>query len=133
MEKRYSKRLPVSMNVLLYDKHIPVAYCKTHDIGVDGLFLESESLAYAEDTILKIEFQIDSDTGTESHSLSAMVVRSSNTGLGLMLPGGDSKAMKAWRRKVRQAVIQNSINQVYEVLSDSHETTHTARKQATKG
>ena len=116
------------MNVLLYDKHIPVASCKTHDIGVDGLFLESGPMVFGNDTILKIEFQVDTDNGTESHSLQAMVVRSSKAGMGLMLPGGDSTAMKAWRRKVRQAVIHNSINEVYEMLSDSHETRQTARK-----
>ena len=116
MEKRYSKRLPIVMDVLLYDKNMPVVFCKTHDIGADGLFVDSGPLTYRNDTILKIEFQLESETGKESHLLPAMVVRSSKTGLGLMLPGGNVKAMKAWRLKVRQASTENSLNKLNDIL-----------------
>jgi len=118
MEKRYSKRLPVVMDVLLYDKNIPVVFCKTHDIGADGLFVDSGPLTYRNDTILKVEFKLESETGTESHLLPAMVVRSSKSGLGLMLPGGNTQAMKAWRLKIRQAVNENSLYSAEEKLSE---------------
>jgi len=128
MEKRYSKRLPVVMNVLIYDKNIPVVSCKTHDIGLDGLFINSGPLTYRNDTMLKIEFQLESESGTESHLLPAIVVRRSKSGLGLMLPGGDSQAIKAWRHKIRQSVAENPVYDTNETLSEHSRSSSTVSK-----
>ncbi|WP_455374793.1 PilZ domain-containing protein, partial [Kaarinaea lacus] len=107
MEKRYCKRIPIVMDVLLYHNNIPVVSCKTHDIGKDGLFVEAGPLAYGKDAILKVEFHTDPEDDNTSLLLPAMIIHKSKKGLGLMLPGGDSEAMKAWRHKVTKNATEN--------------------------
>jgi len=107
MENRYSKRVPVVMDVLLFHNNIPVVHCKTHNIGTDGMFVVSGSLSYPTDTIVKVEFCADSQQGPEYYSLPAMVIHQSNSGLGLMLPGGESLPMQEWRKVVKQAITKN--------------------------
>lgn len=119
MEHRCSVRLPIAMNVLLYHNNIPVVHCKTHDIGADGMFVDSGPLNYRTNTMLKVEFQPEKGSGSRPHMLTAMVVHHANNGLGLMFPGGDSEAMLAWRDVVRRTVLQNSIKQINKMLKDA--------------
>lgn len=120
MEKRWSPRILDASDVLLYHDNIPVVSCKTHDVSLDGLFVASGPLTYRIDTIVKIEFQLDSDTGTDTHLLTAMVVRHSQDGLGFMLPGDDSEAMKAWHRKVKSTAIQQPAKQIETKLTKNN-------------
>jgi hypothetical protein len=108
MEHRCSVRLPVAMNVLLYHNNIPVVHCKTSDISPDGMFVQSGPLKYKANTLLKVEFQAQSDAVRKSHMLAAMVVHHANNGLGLMFPGSDAEAMLAWHDMVRRIVTQAS-------------------------
>jgi len=109
MENRYSKRVPIAMDILLFHNNIPVIHCKTNNIGTDGMFINTESLNYPTDTILKIEFSADSNQRAEYFSLPAMVVHQSKFGLGLMLPGGESVPMQEWRKIVKQAISNNIV------------------------
>ena len=117
MEKRGSKRIPVVIDVLLYHNNIPVVSCKTHDIGADGLFVDSGPLSYTPDTELKVEFQFSSESGPACYLLPALVVRRSNNGLGLLLPGGESEAMRAWRDKVMESVLKKSVEVMGTILT----------------
>ncbi len=108
MEHRCSVRLPVAMDVLLYHNNIPVVHCKTHDIGADGMFVDSGPLRYQTNTMLKVEFQTRKGNVQKSHMLSAMVVHHAKNGLGLMFPGGNSDSMRVWRDLIRHEVIQNA-------------------------
>jgi len=106
------------MNVLLYHNNIPVVHCKTHDIGADGMFVQSGPLKFRTNTMLKVEFQSEKDAVRSAHMISAMVVHHANNGLGLMFPGGDSDAMLAWHDMVRRVVIQNSIDEINAMIKD---------------
>ena len=112
MEHRCSVRLPVAMNVLLYHNNIPVVHCKTLNIGADGMFVQTGSLKYGTNTMLKVEFKPDERQAAQSHMMAAMGVHHTRDGMGLMFAGGDSKEMQAWRYIVRQTVLQNSIDQI---------------------
>ena len=127
MEKRYCKRIPAILDVLLYHNNIPVVSCKTQDIGKDGLFVESGPLAYGKDVILKVEFHTDSEDDNTSHLLPAMIIHKSKKGMGLMLPGGDSNAMKAWRHKVTKNATLNSTKQTYKHPDVNGEFDHTVK------
>ena len=110
MENRYSRRVPLQMDVLLFHNNIPVIHCKTNNIGTDGMFINTGSLNYPTDTILKIEFSAESKQGSEYFSLPVMVVHQSKSGLGLMLPGGESVPMQEWRKLVKQAITSSPLN-----------------------
>lgn len=119
MEHRYSVRLPVTINVLLYHNNIPVVHCKTRNIGADGMFVQTGSLKYGTNTMLKVEFKPDEGKDNHSHIIPALVVHHANDGMGLMFPGGNSEAMKVWRNIVRQTVLNNSINQIDTLLQQN--------------
>jgi len=107
------------MDVLLFHNNIPVVHCKTNNIGTDGMFINSGSLSYPTDTILKVEFGSETQQGVEYFSLPAMVVHQNNSGLGLMLPGGESAPMQEWRKVVKQAINKNLTTQTHSASADA--------------
>ena len=96
MENRWSKRFPIAIKVLLYHHGIPVATCKTRDIGKAGIFVESGSLLYRVSTMLKVEFEIASPSRRQFYRLSAIVAHLSQDGLGLFFSDEQSKEFEVW-------------------------------------
>lgn len=119
MEHRYSVRLPVAMNVLLYHNNVPVVHCKTENIGADGMFVSTGDLKYGTNSILKVEFVAGAGQDARSHMIPAMVVHHNNHGMGLMFPRGDTKAMQVWRNFIRRSVLENSINQINNIIKQN--------------
>ena len=98
MEHRCNKRLVKAIKVMLYHNGIPVVICKTRDIGVEGLFVETGPLAYKINTFLNIEFEVTSNNSRQLYRLSAIVAHSSEKGLGLYILESESAAINAWCR-----------------------------------
>jgi hypothetical protein len=96
MEHRCNKRLLKAIKVMLYHNSIPVIICKTRDIGAEGIFVETGPLMYRNNTLLKMEFEVASNNSRQLYRLSAIVVRSSQEGLGLYIVESESEALKAW-------------------------------------
>ena len=57
MEHRWRKRLQKTIKVMLYHNRVPVISCKTRDIGIEGIFVESGPLEFRNYTCLEIEFE----------------------------------------------------------------------------
>jgi hypothetical protein len=116
MEHRCNKRLIKAVKVMLYHNGIPVVTCKTRDVGVEGIFVETGPLVYRNNTLLKIEFEIASYNSRQIYRLSAIVVHSSEIGLGLYILESESEAFEAWCNVLQNDSSQTSIDEPGENL-----------------
>ena len=101
MEHRWRKRLQKTIKVMLYHNRVPVISCKTRDIGIEGIFVESGPLEFRNYTCLEIEFEGASKYGRRWYRLSVAVAHFSNDGLGLLILDNEPKAFEAWRHVVQ--------------------------------
>lgn len=116
MEHRCSKRLVKAINVMLYHNGIPVVSCKTRDIGVEGIFIETGPLEYKNNTHVKIEFEVVSIRSRQLYRLTAIIVHSSEKGLGLYIVEGETDALKVWCNVLQHDSSQTSIGDPSENL-----------------
>lgn len=100
MEHRWNKRLPIAINVLLYHNSIPVVRCKTRDIGASGLFVETGPVTYARNTILEVEFVVESHQDRQRYRLLSMVVQRAKDGMGLEFSKIESDVFQALQQKI---------------------------------
>jgi len=84
MEHRWHTRHPTILDVLLHHENISEIHCKSRNIGRDGMFVETEYMAYRPHTTLQVEIQSSKGNSKQRHILPAIVVHSSSQGLGLM-------------------------------------------------
>jgi hypothetical protein len=117
MEHRCNKRFVRAIKVMLYHNGLAVVSCKTQDIGVDGIFVETGPLEYKSNTLLKVEFEVASNRGRQSYRLSVIVVHSSEKGLGLYILDSESEAFKVWCIALQRDSSQTSIDEPGETLA----------------
>jgi hypothetical protein len=90
MEHRCSARVPTTAKVLIYQNTIPVALCRTNDIGMGGMFLKYSGIIYPKNTLLELEFNLATESGVKLFHVPACVVHGANEGLGLMFLKSDT-------------------------------------------
>jgi len=113
MEHRYYKRKPVKIDVMLYRRGRLVNVCRTRDIGIAGLFLETEASEYNKNSIIDVDFVVELSRRHKrfrTYRLPAMVVRTANDGIGLMFVNAESEAILAWRLVVQRATSRAARN-----------------------
>jgi len=110
MEHRWDKRSDVFINVLLYHHNRPVARARARDAGSAGMFVEANSVFYAINTVLEVEFVAEPTPLSKrlsSYRLPVMVVHNSKAGMGLMFRKSASEALQAWQQVIQQSSVCN--------------------------
>ena len=62
-EYRCGCRIPVTLEILLYQDGVPVVRCKTRNVDDEGMFVVSGAVRYQRHTMLDVEFDLTLDTG----------------------------------------------------------------------
>lgn len=78
-ERRWSPRTPLAIPVKLYDRGRCIDTAISHDIGLEGMFVETRPLV-----LLAVEFSLPDDDRRERYQLDALVVRVDAHGVGFM-------------------------------------------------
>ena len=107
MEHRWRTRIPLSTQVTLYRNNKPIAKYMTKNIGIGGVFLESDSLDYVKNTILKVQLTLDTEEGHEQFRLLACVRHSPDMGVGLMFLADENNFSHHIRKLVLKGVTAN--------------------------
>ena len=113
MEHRWSKRFDVNVDVSLYHRGEPVIECATSDAGTGGIFINHVPQTVEKNTFLEVEFKEGSNLRYKRarvFRLRALVMHSSNKGVGLMFLKSDPETLLAWRQVMRKARHQPSIS-----------------------
>ncbi|MDE2089818.1 MAG: PilZ domain-containing protein [Gammaproteobacteria bacterium] len=94
MEHRCGIRVPVALDVSVYHRGIPVAWARAHNISQDGLFVRSPHACFPKGTPLSVELMMESRGRPVLVRLSAVIMHSSGTAMGLMYDAVDPETIR---------------------------------------
>jgi hypothetical protein len=98
MEHRWSVRKPQRCPVVVdTPRHGRIA-AKLHDIGIGGMFIETDDIALPLNTPVNVAFTLPREPYREDFRLPAMVVRHAPTGAGVMFLDIEVDTLRALRR-----------------------------------
>jgi len=83
MERRYSARTPVKMDVLFYRNGLPVMCSTLCNIGAGGILTEAKNRIFHLGETVDIELRFRKSTRNSSFRVTARVIRISGTALAL--------------------------------------------------
>lgn len=83
-DQRWSSRQSVSLPVKLYSGNEPTLQGHTQNLGIGGMFVETESKHLPLNSQLSVSFSVATHDGTSHHRLPATVVWADEHGAGLM-------------------------------------------------
>lgn len=103
MEKRWCKRVPVSIDVMLHHHGQKLAKCAVKDISLCGIRLHSGPLALYRNTPIRIQF-LGESAREEGHSLiNAIVVRNAIDEIGLAFDPTEPEMLRAIIKHYKQS------------------------------
>lgn len=83
-DHRWSTRLPLELEVKVFDGGQPVVQGHTHNIGIGGMFVQTNRYKLPLNSQIAVAFSVDAPGGASHHRLPATVIWSSDEGAGLM-------------------------------------------------
>lgn len=98
MEHRWSVRKPHQCRVVVDCPRVGPAGAKLHDIGIGGMFVETDNMDLPLNAAVNVAFTLGRDNYREDFRLPAMVVRHMRNGAGIMFLESDVDILRALRR-----------------------------------
>jgi PilZ domain len=98
MEHRWSVRKPQCCPVVVDTPRHGRIGAKSHDIGIGGMFIETDDITLPLNTPVNVAFTLPREPYREDFRLPAMVVRHAPTGAGVMFLDIEIDTLRALRR-----------------------------------
>lgn len=102
-ELRRSTRRAIDLNVIVYPGDTDPFMGTIYDFSTGGLFIETRTIPAIETPVI-LRFRLGSARKKESYRISAIVVRHSIDGIGLMFDEYDNNTIKSLRQMYHEAV-----------------------------
>jgi len=116
MEHRCTTRQSIAIDILLCDhQQSTTLHCKTSNVGAGGVFIKKVSEHYKKNALLAMEFELELSRRHKifrRYSWPAMVVHSSNEGVGLTFLDADVETMYAWQQMITRASWPRSVTDI---------------------
>lgn len=100
MERRWTIRTKLSVDVDIFYAG-KVTSWKTRDIGLGGVFVETDSAYVEQDENIDLVFNLQTPEDQEQSTIRAKVVRLEERGAGLMFKDFDAAAFRALQKVMR--------------------------------
>ena len=84
IEHRFTQRIPLCKDVVIYKNCMPIAVGKTRDVSVEGMGINCEISNIRKYTLLQIELQIQKSAVGEYHRLNGLVVHHGKQQFGIL-------------------------------------------------
>lgn len=98
-ERRWCLRKDMSLNVdIVCDNQPDILHCKTLNLGLEGIFIETNNTDIKEKKPVKVMFPQTDDTDPESQQILASVVHSNDQGIGLSFRIQDVSTIRFMRK-----------------------------------
>ena len=94
-ERRWSIRKPIVMQVMIYQKGLPVAATMSRNVGLEGMYVETSWHLLSKGSSIEAEFIIADTPGGRRHRLPALVLHVSKRGFGLTFNIFDQQLFRA--------------------------------------
>jgi len=102
MERRWTIRTTMQLNVEIVAEGGASLQCATEDVGLGGVYVTPAAVGLATGQNVEITFRLGAADATELHSLRAKVVRADDKGVGLMFREFDANSFRSLQRVMRQ-------------------------------
>ena len=100
VERRWSARKPIAMDVVIYEKGLPVATAVSRNVSLEGMYLETVWHLFCKGTALEAEFVIADIREGRRYRLPVIVTHVSRRGFGLAFNIFDQKLFRAFEAKL---------------------------------
>jgi hypothetical protein len=94
-ERRRSIRKPIAMQVVIYERGLPVAATISRNVGLQGMYVETSWHPFSKGSLIEAEFAIADTPGGRRYRLPAVVLNVSKRGFGLTFNIFDQKLFRA--------------------------------------
>ncbi|MEQ6342708.1 MAG: PilZ domain-containing protein [Gammaproteobacteria bacterium] len=101
MERRWTARAPIYLDVGLFFHGQEISVCKTRDIGLGGVFLESAQPLLPKEAQVELIFMLGSGEQRIKHKIRAKVARLTEEGMGLVFRDFDATAFRSLQEVMR--------------------------------
>ncbi|MBI2778293.1 MAG: PilZ domain-containing protein [Gammaproteobacteria bacterium] len=101
MERRWTARAPIYLDVGLFFQGKEISVCKTRDIGLGGVFLESAQPLLPKEAQVELIFMLGSGAQRIKHKIRAKVARLAEEGMGLVFRDFDATAFRSLQEVMR--------------------------------
>ena len=98
MERGFNRRAELFLDVVLFDKGLPIAVGKAQDISLLGMFVTGPVPDLRKHQLIEVRFKTESGQEGTWCRLPAMVVQTSREGLGLIFDTSDPDTRVAIRK-----------------------------------
>lgn len=96
MEKRWSERKKLQVDVEVYHQGSLLSSCSSQDIGLGGAFIAAECQKnMPKDTEVELVFQLTEEGINKRHNVHAKVTRVTENGIGLKFCGFDTGVFRS--------------------------------------
>ena len=120
MEHRCNPRIAINTRVILYHNRMRAITCKATNIGAGGIFVASKAMVYPRNTMLEVEIHLPVARGTEQFIVQALVVYSSENGMGLVFPDSGTDLYRALNQlEIPDNRVDSAWPQAYQNLSQA--------------
>ena len=83
-DHRWSTRLPLSLEVKVFDAGQPIAQGHTQNVGIGGMFIETYHSKLPLNSQIAVAFSVSTKGNVTHHRLPATVIWATDEGAGLM-------------------------------------------------
>ncbi len=104
-EQRWSVRQPIQLNVTLYHSVGRPIPGKVQDISFGGIYVETNEKIPPVNTPVALGFRYGDGSNDNYYRMSAIVIRSTGAGAGLMFEKYDDSTVESLERVYQKAVI----------------------------
>lgn len=101
MEKRWTVRTAVRLNVDLHYRDLEVVNCRARDISLSGAYIEVEELQPSVDLPLELIFKFGEVGHYTKYRVPAKVMRSDGAGVGVMFKDIETASFRALREVLK--------------------------------
>ena len=101
IEQRWSQRRAVSLAVDIVEHGELLTSCKSKDVGLGGVFLQTQTDMLDRDKDVELLFSLGDAEVPVQHKLKAKVVRLSSDGAGFMFKDFDTSSFRALQEIIR--------------------------------
>lgn len=101
-EQRWSQRRTVSLDVDVFDHGSLITACNSRDVGLGGVFLETENECFVENQDVDLCFFLGENNSVK-HTLKAKVVRVIDVGVGFKFKDFDTSSFRTLQEIMRHS------------------------------
>jgi len=104
MEHRRARRVSTQISALIRNRGVPVAYCATRDISLEGAQLNCGGMDFESRAPLEVDFHLEGPSGRHQVRMSGVVMHCANGRIGVLFTNREPETIRQLEDLIEDAV-----------------------------